>query len=102
MRQSTYLNVILTVNAGLLSAVLWTQLSGVSVFSGTAAAQSTGAPNSGVGIPNSADQRNRMIEALNDLKSSMDGTRKLLESGRVKVEVTNLDKIKLTAPSEKK
>jgi hypothetical protein len=102
MRQGTYLNVILTVNAVLLSAVLWTHMAGTSLFTTQAQAQSPGAPNPGVGIPNSADQRNRMIESLRDIQGSMDSMRKFLESGKVKVEVTNLDKIKFTAPAPDK
>lgn len=91
MRQGIYLNVILTVNAVLLSALLWTQLANRPLLAHPAAAQQS----VGEGIPNAAAQRQRQLEVMRDIKVSVDATRKLLESGKVKVEVTNLDQIKL-------
>jgi len=93
MRQSKYLNVILTVNAVLLGGVLWTHIAGTPVLSSQATAQS---PGSGSGIPNAADQRQRQIEAIHDLKTSVDATNKLLSSGKIKVEVGNIDALKST------
>ena len=55
MRQGSYLNVILTVNAVLLAGVLWTHVAGTPVLNSTANAQSAG--TGGTGIPNAADQR---------------------------------------------
>jgi hypothetical protein len=92
MRQGTYLNVILTVNAALLTGVLWTQVAERPALSSAALAQS--APRAD-GIPNAAAQRQKMIEALRDLKASMDANTRLLESGKLKVEVTNLSDIKI-------
>jgi hypothetical protein len=92
MRQGSYLNVILTVNAVLLAGVLWTQIAGTPVLNSTANAQSAG----GMGIPNAADQRQRQIEAIRDLKTSVDATNKLLTSGKLKVEVSNIDALKST------
>jgi hypothetical protein len=92
MRQSTYLNVILTVNAVLLAGVIWTTISGGTALSQPAMAQ-TGT-GSGAGVPNAADQRQKMIEALREMKTSVDATRKLVESGKIRVEVSNLDQIK--------
>ena len=89
MRQGTYLNVILTVNAVLLTGVVWTQVVNTPLLSGQAAAQSGG--SGGSGIPNAADQRQKQIEALRDLKASVDATNKLLSSGKVKVEVANVE-----------
>jgi hypothetical protein len=91
MRQGTYLNVILTVNAILLGSLVWTQVAGRPVLEQTVAAQGS---KEGVGVPNAADQRQKMIEALRDMKASLDGTTKLLQSGKMRVEVTNLNEIK--------
>jgi hypothetical protein len=88
MRQGTYLNVILTVNAVLLGGIVWTQIAGRPVLEQTATAQV------GTGVPNAADQRQKMIEALRDMKTSIDANTKLMQSGKLKVEVTNLNEIK--------
>jgi len=97
MRQGTYLNVILTVNAVLLAGLVWTQVAGVPVFAGNASAQSRsrlGPPPPTV--PNAGKQRERIAAKIMELKASVDETRSLLESGRVKVEVTNLDEVDIT------
>lgn len=87
MRQGTYLNVILTVNAVLLAGLLWTHVASAPVFEQSASAQS----KEGVGVPNAADQRQKMIETLRDLKASVDATNKVIQGGKLKVEVSNLD-----------
>ena len=89
MRQGTYLNVILTVNAVLLGGLLWTHVASSPILEQSATAQ-VGAKD-GAGVPNAADQRQKMIEALRDIKASVDSTKKLVESGKLKVEVTNFD-----------
>jgi hypothetical protein len=89
MRQGTYLNVILTVHAVLLAGVLWTQVASGPILEQTATAQV--GSKEGVGVPNAADQRQKMLEALRDIKASVDSTRKLVESGKLKVEVSNFD-----------
>ncbi len=91
MRQSTYLNVILTVNAVLLTGILWTQFASRAPFDSTAAAQ---ADPPGGGIPNAAAQRQRMIESLNEIKGSVEATRQLISSGKLKVEVANIEQLK--------
>lgn len=88
MRHMKYLNVILTVNAVLLAGLLWTQVMGGLPMASQAHAQS--APSTFV---NAAEQRQRMIEALHEIKGSVDATRKVVESGKMKVEVTNIDKL---------
>jgi hypothetical protein len=99
MRRGTYLNVILTVNAVLLTGLLWTQLVDRPLLEAEAAAQSRTKTTQPPVIPNAAAQREKMIKAISDLKQSVDTQRKLLESGKLKVTVTNLDEIKLEAPS---
>src|SRR2546422_10831601 len=95
MRQGTYLNVILTVNAALLTGILWGQCASHAVFSSQAAAQSSGTTGAPSLIPiNAADQRQKQIEELRDVKGSIDALKKSIESGKVKVEVTNFDQLK--------
>ncbi|MCI0677323.1 MAG: hypothetical protein L0Y42_16300 [Phycisphaerales bacterium] len=91
MRQGTYLNVILTANALLLSGMLWTQMAGQPALEQQALAQT--AQEGGQGVPNAAAQRQKMIEMLRDMKVSVDNAAKLLQSGKVRVEVTNIDKM---------
>lgn len=90
MRQSTYLNVILTVNACLLTGILWTHVAGQPALASAALAQSS---PPGLGIPNAADQRQRIIEALREIKGSVEATRRVMESGKLKVEISNIDKL---------
>lgn len=86
MRRETYLNVILTINAVLLAVVLWVQVAERPLLAETALAQP-----SRIKIPNANDQRFQMINELKNMSKSLEVTRKLLESGKIKVEVTNLD-----------
>ncbi|MDY7108374.1 MAG: hypothetical protein SYC29_07025 [Planctomycetota bacterium] len=99
MRRGTYLNVILTVNAVLLTGLLWTQLADRPLLETEAAAQSRTKTPAPPAPPNAAEQRAKMIKTLNGLKQSVDAQRKLMESGKLKVTVTNLDEIELEAPS---
>ena len=104
MRQGTYLNVILTVNAVLLAGLLWTQVVDRPVLAETAVAQSRSKPNpnkdySGTYYkPNAAEQRKQQIEALNKLNESIQAQTMMLSSSKAKVEVMNLDEIKLEMP----
>jgi hypothetical protein len=82
MRDNKYLNVILTINAVLLAAVLWLQFSGPQ----RAAAQTSGLPDAGA-------QRRQMIDSLGRIERSMAETRSLLEKGKVRVEVTNVSQL---------
>jgi acetamidase/formamidase len=94
MRQSKYLNVILTVNAVLLAGLLWTQIASAPVLAQDAVAQ-VRATRAVPTIPNAAEQRKKMIDALQEIRQSADATKQLLESGQVKVQVTNLDDIRI-------
>ncbi len=85
MRQGKYLNGILTVIAVLLAVLLWTQVASRPVFSTPAVAD--GPPT---GFPNAAAQRQRMIEALQQMRKSTEASNKLLTSGKLRVEVTNI------------
>lgn len=94
MRRDTYLNVILTVNAILLTVLVWTQLAGGPVL-GSAATAHAQSPGDGTGIPNAAGQRQHMIEMLGQMNKNLEATRKMLDSGRIRVQVTNLNEIRL-------
>lgn len=98
MRQGKYLNVILTVNAALLSALVWMQLAGGHGLSSSAMAQN---PPDG-GIPNAAAQRQRLIEETQGMRASVDAMRRLLEGGKVKVAVGNIDELKAAMKTEQK
>lgn len=93
MRRDTYLNVILTVNAMLLAGMLWTQVAEKPLLAETAIAQGS---RNRVTIPNAANQRKLIADEIKKLNKSMEATRKLIESGKIKIEVTNLDQIKLS------
>lgn len=99
MRQTTYLNGILTVNAVLLAGVLWTQLVNRPVLAQSADAQTNaqGLP----GIPNAGGQRDQMIRQLERLNVTLDSTMKHLQGGNLKTEVTNLKDIKIELPESK-
>ncbi len=87
--QSTYLNIILTALTIVLAALLWTQFA-----SGGGAVRSSFATDRiATGIPDSGAQRERIIHELRELRGTLEATRQLMESGRAKVQVTNLDQI---------
>jgi hypothetical protein len=89
MRQGKYLNIILTINAVLLTVLIWTQVADQPLFSGSAQAQAQrDAPL------NAGAQRQKMIELLTEMKREAEKTRKLLESGNTNVKVTNLHEIR--------
>jgi hypothetical protein len=92
MRQGRYLNVILTVNAALLSALVWNGIAERPLLSTEAHAQS--APD---GVPNAGKQRQQVIDGLRDVRLQLDSMRHMLESGAVKVQVTNLDELKVAS-----
>ena len=88
MRQARYLNVILTVNAVLLAALLWTQIAGSSIGS-QAVAQQPPTP----GIPNAASQRQAIIDSIDKLRASVEDMHATIESGDMRVTVANIDEI---------
>ncbi len=87
-RRMRYLNAVLTVNAVLLTGLLWMQIVEQPVLSETAVAEQSNKP--GIRVPNAAEQRKKMHDELKLIKRSVDLTRRTLEAGKIKVEVTNL------------
>jgi hypothetical protein len=97
-RSSRYLNVILTVNAVLLSALVYTQLAAGPAWSSSAWAQT---PPDG-GIPNAAAQRQQAIEEMKGIRASVDAMRKSIEGGKMKVAIGNVDEIKSALKADQK
>ncbi len=88
-RQGTYLNIVLTAVTILLAALLWTQFSG----RGGMVQSSFAADRDGSGIPDAGAQLERIIRELREIRVTLEATKELMESGRAKVQVTNLDQI---------
>ncbi len=95
MRRRNYLNGILTVNAVLLTGLLWVQVAGHPLPANSATAQVRSKPRGQqiVVPPNAAGQRQKMIEGMKTLNQSVEALKQQIESGTIKVEVTNLDEI---------
>jgi type II secretory pathway component PulM len=73
---------LLTVNALLLGGLLWVQIAERPILARQAMAQRS--------LPNAGAQRDRMIRLLDEIRKSSADTKKLLEKGQIKVEVTKL------------
>lgn len=97
MRRASYLNGILTANAVLLAGLLWTQIAGQPLLSSSAVAQNRTPARPVPTIPNAAKQRNEIIESIHELRRTTQESMRMFRSGQVKVEVTNLDEIKIAA-----
>jgi len=100
MRKDTYLNVVLTVIAVLLTVDVWTRIAERPVPGEFAVAQSRSQPNrmaprktisqkgvSAIGTE-AIDQRAQMIEMLAGIREQVGGLRGLLEGGGIKVQVS--------------
>ncbi len=88
-RQGTYLNIVLTALTLVLAALLWTQFASHGDMVRSSFASDRGAS----GIPDSGEQRERIIRELREMRGTLEATKELMESGRAKVQVTNLDQI---------
>lgn len=108
MRHTTYLNAILTVNALLLAGLLWTRVADTPVLSQNAAAAPEQSPaGSTDNFTNSNTRQQQMLEATNQMRqqtvdamhrieNKMEATTRLLQSGQLKVQVTNLKDIQVS------
>ncbi len=94
MRRDTYLNIILTVNAILLATMLWVQIADQPLLAENAVAQRRTIPKKPF-VPNDAAQLQKLIEETKKMSNSMEAIHKLIESGKLRVEVTNLGEIKM-------
>ena len=95
MRQSRYLNVILTVNAVLLAGLLWTQLAGQPLLTSEAAAQSRSRYAKPATPAVNTQQRFDIDRALDNQIKAVQKIERLLQSGKIRVEVSNLREIRL-------
>ena len=100
MRRDTYLNLVLTLIAVLLTADLWVRIADRPLVAETAIAQSRSQANrlglrkpppqkgvSAIGTE-AIDQRAEMIVLLNGIREQFSGLRGLLESGGIKVQLS--------------
>lgn len=100
MRRDTYLNIVLTLIAVLLTADLWVRIADRPLVAEPAVAQSRSQANrlgprknppqkgvSAIGTE-AIDQRAEMISALNGIREQFNGLRGLLESGGIKVQLS--------------
>ena len=98
MRRMKSTNILLAVNAVLMSAVLWTNLAGGTtdrqpLLAGRSAhAQSP--LNSADGVPNAGRQRQQTVEELRALNATVESLKSLLNGPAIKVQVMNLDEMK--------
>jgi hypothetical protein len=82
---------LIATNLALAALVGWTVLGDRAPAVSTALAEVQEDPQ---GIPNAGAQRQKMIDELRMLRQSVDGINKTLMSGKLKVEVSNIDKLK--------
>jgi hypothetical protein len=99
MQQGTYLNVILTVNAVLLAALVWVSTGPAEADAqvatrGQPSSAVRSSPFTGTLFPvNAGEQRMRMIELLERINASTADVSDRLERGAANVQVTNLSEI---------
>ena len=76
--QLRYLNTILTVLAVLLGVLVWTQVASTPMFAEQADAQSRTTRHSAaeIGIPNAAQQRDKMVKAMEKMTKAVDALSK--------------------------
>lgn len=92
--------VLVAANVALAAIVGWTLLGDRAPVVATASAE---VQEDQAGIPNAGAQRQKMIEELRLLRQSVDTMHKSITGGKLKVEVSNIDKLKGTeAPAVEK
>ncbi|MBX3374401.1 MAG: hypothetical protein KF817_11245 [Phycisphaeraceae bacterium] len=85
-----FLSIILTINAVLVACLIWTQVADRGSFASEAHAQAGDRDGS---VPNAAAQRLEMIQSLRAIQKSLEATNRQLSTGRMRVEVTNIQEI---------
>lgn len=103
MKAQRYMNAMLTINALLLAALLWVLVVERPLLASEADAREpdlvekhTSGKQKAPVFANSTGQRQEIIKQLKLLNASLDRQADMLESGKMKVEVTNLDDIEVT------
>ncbi len=89
-RNSTYLNAILTVNAVMLAALVWTHVSDGPAIAGAAAPQAQTDADSNLGVPNAGLQRLQTLNEIKALRGDITRLEGLLSSGKMKVTIGNV------------
>ena len=87
MKRSRYLNVVLTMIAVLLAALVWISVADRPLLSSSASATPPGLPDAG-------SQRREIQRAVEDVETDIEKLYKLLSSGKLRVEVANFDELK--------
>lgn len=109
MNAQRYTNVLLTINALLLAALLWVLVVERPIFAGEAEARVVKSPlvdkhvsgkQKAPVFANATGQRQEIIAQLKLLNAGLARQQSMLESGRMKVEVTNLDEIEVVIEDE--
>jgi hypothetical protein len=92
-RTRTYLNAILTVNAVLIAALVWTNVSDGPVTANASPLFAQVDEPTG-GVPNAGAQRERMIAEVRALREDIRGLESALSSGKLKVNIGNMTEVK--------
>jgi hypothetical protein len=104
MNAHRYTNVLLTINALLLAALLWVLVVERPLFADTAEARVVSSPlveknvsgkQKAPVFANATAQRQEIIAQLKRLNAGLAQQKSMLESGRIRVEVANLDEIEV-------
>jgi len=92
-RNATYLNAILTVNAVMVAALVWTHVSDGPSVANASPLQVDGGDATG-GVPNAGLQRLQTLNEIRALREDVQRLELLLASGRVKFGVSNFAELK--------
>ena len=95
-RRLTYLNAVLTINAVVVTALLWTNIVGDPTSAmAFAAPQSSPRPGETLGVPDAGLQQLEIINHLKAIRAELKQLESVVGSGKMKVVVGNLGDIKL-------
>ncbi|MFO0828113.1 MAG: hypothetical protein U0572_08180 [Phycisphaerales bacterium] len=94
IRRRSYLNGILTVNACLLAALVWSNFAGGPSVAVALPQSSSQDANEG-GVPNAGLQRLQTLNEIKALRSDFEKFAAAVTGGKLKVNVGNLSEIKL-------
>jgi hypothetical protein len=96
VRSRGFLSGILTVNAVLLAALVWTNItegpSRAEAAPVAPVAQSDDPPQ--IGVPNAGAQRERLIAEVRSLREDVRALEQAVNSGRMKVTISNFSELK--------
>ena len=108
MRRMKSTNILLTVNAVLMSALLWSQVVGGGAGAGSGqllvdlpgtSAYAQSPLTSPDGVPNAGKQRQQTIDELRALRATVESMKSMLQGTPMKVQVVNAEELKSAAAS---